>query len=230
MNIAPARLFALVILLLPTLLFAECVVVEADPPEVPRNVTVHLEYSGKPLQMPVSVVEAATRKVVREVTTDANGKAEIHDLTPGLYEIRSLVAEVTLIKVLAKEGNYEVDIAATFDQAPIALMKVRGTITDVTGAAIPGALAVVEEIDPLHRPVDLGKSDEHGRISLIVPAGLYEMRVASQGFQTAAFPVRVTDNGWESFRLTLQVGAADCAAPPRSVTIREGGSGTDPNL
>ncbi len=232
MNPAPARLFAPMILLLPISLFASCVVVETHPPEVPRNITVHLEYSGKPLQMPVSVVEAATRKIVREVMTDANGKAEFDDLMPGLYEIRSLVAAETTIRVLAKEGNYEVDIAATFDQAPIVLRNVQGTIMmDETGGAIPGALAVVEEIGPAHRLVDHGRSDEHGRISLKVPAGLYKMRIESPGFRDDVFLVRVADTGWESFRMTLQVGATGCSeTTPRPVTIREGGSGVDPTL
>src|SRR3954462_15782694 len=60
---------------------------------------------------------------------------------------------------------------------------VRGTVTDATGAAIPGAALTLENVT---RGVSrTGVSDASGRFSFdFIPVGNYRLTVAQKGFET----------------------------------------------
>lgn len=191
------------------------VVIKSEPAlKVKRDVTVVVRHSSTPLKdVDLSVVREQDRETIRRASTDERGKVELHDLPVGKYVIDSAVGRQD-IEVTNNSEVSTVYVSAEVGRAPILLSKVGGTVSDVTGAPIPDAVVVVEQLDRGRTPVAAQMSDSSGHINLNVPSGVYVMRVASRGFRTATVPIQVDQKGWSSFRLGLQVASCEASGQP----------------
>lgn len=81
-----------------------------------------------------------------------------------------------------------------------------GTVTDPSGAAVPGAAVILKRTATgLMRPVS---SDQTGNYRfLLVPPGEYELEISKDGFQTSIFSeVRVTVGGAGTLDVQLRLG------------------------
>lgn len=95
--------------------------------------------------------------------------------------------------------------AATMAQLPTAT--ILGTVTDSTGAVIPGAMLTARNVDTGQSRI--GISGENGAYRFpALPVGAYEVRVELQGFQTSVRSGLTLEVGQEAVvNFTLQAGA-----------------------
>jgi hypothetical protein len=201
--------------------WASSVVVIRLPVEVSQDVAVSVVYKGRPVETRLAVTEKGDGKVIREVMSDSQGRAEIFGLPPGSYIISSPVS-YDEVKVVAKGGTSTLPVQAVVGREPMILAKVSGTVLDPSGAVISGAIVVVEALDEERTPVAVTTSGQAGEVRLEVPEGFYVMRVAVRGFHLAEVPVKVSKNGWDGFRITLKIGGSPAADPPFEIEAASG--------
>src|SRR5260370_12959478 len=109
--------------------------------------------------------------------------------------------------------------AAPFAGAQSTGGRIRGTVMDTSGGAVPGAsVTLINEATHATREVQSGASGEY--IFLEVPVGTYEINSVSKGFKKYARKGIVLNlNEVVSVDITLQIGAASevvevTGAPP----------------
>jgi hypothetical protein len=108
--------------------------------------------------------------------------------------------------------------AGLFAQITKATASVNGTLSDPSGAAVPGATVTLSNVQTGVKWT-MKTNDSGDYVILQVPPGQYTMEVSKEGFQTLrqeAFPLEV--NSSATFNLVLPVGT-----PMQSVTVRAGG-------
>ncbi|MGA2965174.1 MAG: MG2 domain-containing protein [Terriglobales bacterium] len=100
-----------------------------------------------------------------------------------------------------------VDVKIEHDRGPFnGLAEIVGTVTDPTGAAVPGASVEAREVST--KKTRTAKTNEAGQFSLSgVPAGKYEVRVSQPGFKVASQGVSVQARDRAVLSAILAVGA-----------------------
>ncbi|HWS95618.1 MAG TPA: carboxypeptidase-like regulatory domain-containing protein, partial [Candidatus Methylomirabilis sp.] len=84
---------------------------------------------------------------------------------------------------------------------------IEGTVTDSTGAVVPGATVQIE--NPVSQLSRTATTDGDGHFSFAnVPPNHYHLTVSSQGFITYAEDVEVRSSVPVALKVTLEVGAA----------------------
>lgn len=146
----------------------------------------------------------------RCIPTGANGRYRFTELAPGHYRIGASAAGKLpavwedpseegrpVLRLGVGEARTDVDFALANGGFELA-----GTVVDVTGGAIDGALVVASGPGIFFRgPVATATSDEHGRFSIWVAAGEYGLRAAADGYAPAMLRAQ-TPNQQIELRLT----------------------------
>jgi uncharacterized protein YfaS (alpha-2-macroglobulin family) len=122
-------------------------------------------------------------------------------------------------------GNGTVELNIEHDRGPMnGLGEITGTVTDPSGAVVPGARVDMREPDN-KRKVHLLMTDAAGRFHLAATvAGVYEIEVSSPGFQTVTreFSLKARDRA--VFSIVLNVGTVSEAVEisASAAAVRDG--------
>jgi uncharacterized protein YfaS (alpha-2-macroglobulin family) len=100
-----------------------------------------------------------------------------------------------------------VDLRMEHDRGPFnGLAEIAGTVTDVTGATVPGATVTASEIG--NRKIRSTKSDANGQFQFTgVPPGKYEVRIFAQGFNTSSRRFTLAARDRATLSATLSIGS-----------------------
>jgi hypothetical protein len=230
-----ALAFALAVLLIAAEATIACSVVEVVEtlPSSP-NVRLTVFKDGIPQQNATLVVALQTsgQEVGPALATDARGRAELQNLTPGTYCI-SATADSKLGAVLClvvssahhrKRSEFSLQLAPLppppptlaeqLEQASKSPPQVRarafeGIVTDVAGAPIPRAGLVVYVHRSGRNPSLIRlEADAHGQFSVPLNPGRYAAAFQSPGFQTRLVGFEIApDESQESVPIVLQIGS-----------------------
>jgi hypothetical protein len=87
------------------------------------------------------------------------------------------------------------------------LSEIAGSVTDATGAAIPGATVTLNQVTGA--PSGNARVDPNGKFTLsALPAGKYELHVAAPGFQSASGQIELQAQDLATVAPVLSVGSA----------------------
>src|SRR5690349_11109784 len=112
-------------------------------------------------------------------------------------EWRSLMRYLSLFLLLS------ISCVSAAAQSAAATGAISGTVTDASGAAIPGATIIVKNTD--FASVRSLTSDDAGAFAAtFLPAGAYTVEVKATGFQSKR-PVRVTLGAGSSVRVDVRM-------------------------
>jgi len=88
-----------------------------------------------------------------------------------------------------------------------ALSEITGSITDLTGAAIPGATVKLSQFTGT--PSEQARADASGKFKLAaIPAGKYELHIEAPGFQSASGQIELQAQDLATVAPVLSVGSA----------------------
>ena len=167
-------------------------------------------FTQSPLPSHLSVLSMATN-AHRKVAVDTRNQLFISNddgrhwkTVPSQWKGRAVT--IALASPIAY-GNGAPTLRVSSRPAATAGSALFGTVTDSSGAVIPGATVVATNSDA--RLVRSVQTDSHGqfRIDNIAPGG-YRLEAQATGFQKQSSPIEVAASQQTSADITLQIGSA----------------------
>jgi hypothetical protein len=165
-------------------------------------------------------------------TTAARGIARPSQLVPGEYRVVAdfRKADATMfLHVTSSEniGRCEIkldppDPSKTLDSVTeptvsITARNFRGVIQDDSGAVLPRANVRVLRRLSDKKDIMSVLADERGRFSLRLTPGTYFAVVQMGYFRTQVLEVKISKDGWDAMKLTMEVYGANRTAPPQKL-------------
>ena len=162
--------------------------------------------------------------------TDKRGVAKPPELAPGTYRVVADSGKLDATMFLTVSGDNgnaatcEITLTppdgprtrdSLAQQAPsIKLREFRGVVQDELGAVIQHAK--IRVLRKSSDSEDLAKiqSDEKGQFSLHLDSGTYLAVFQVSGFKKRVVGFSVVKDGWDAFRLTMEVAGMATTAPP----------------
>lgn len=132
-----------------------------------------------------------TANVQHVATTDAEGRFTLDDLAPGEWRLAASavthLSAQTTVTIAARE--HKEGVTLMLERGGLALT---GTVSDVGGGALPGALVTVWAMRRPSAPAP-ALTDAGGRYAVRVPPGSYMVRVVVDGYVSASRAVDVAE-------------------------------------
>ena len=164
--------------------------------------------------------------------TDKHGVAKPPELVPGTYRIvaDSGKLDATMFLTVSNDGDDTArceikltppDAPRAFDSLPepsanISVRELRGVVQDASGAVIQHAKIRVLRKSADKEDLAKVQSDEKGQFSLRLDRGTYLAVFQVPGFRTRVVSLKVAKDGWDGFRLTMEIsGTATNVAPEK---------------
>jgi len=163
--------------------------------------------------------------------TDKHGVAKPPKLRPGKYRVVADTGRLdatmflTVTDDAAPQAKCEIkltppDARLTFSAlarqaASIRVSEFRGVVQDDFGAVIPRTkIRIMSQKSPDDGDLASTQSDERGRFSLPLRDGTYLAVFEFAGFQRQVVGITVAKDGWEAFRLKMEIAGPATNVPP----------------
>jgi hypothetical protein len=165
--------------------------------------------------------------------TDKHGAAKPPELEPGTYRVvaDSGKLDATMFLTVSDVGGNAAkcemkltppDPARALDSPPepsakISVRELRGVVQDELGAVIPHA--TIRVLRNSSDKEDLAKiqSDQKGQFFLHLDRGTYLAIFQIPGFKTQVLGLKVVKDGWDAFRITMEIVGTATSVPPEKL-------------